>query len=615
MKIEANFESEQFNKVRVKGRTNPLTGNIADNQAVFDAFPEALREKIASLITELNNALSNVDNTADVDKPLSNDGINKLEELKSELKDLISQSVADLVGEAPETLDTLEEISKALGDNKNAATEMLRLIGGKVDKVAGKGLSTNDFTNEDKTKLDELNNYDDTAIKDELKKYADDKAAEIVNSSPEALDTLKELAEALGNDANFAANVLNILKNKVDKEDGKKLSTEDFTTAEKEKLAGLENYKLPSDVVQDAKYVHTDNNYTTAEKEKLAGLENYDDTDIKNNKADIDEMNLKLYGTTDVHILTDDDVWIVGGILEAQKRPIIEHDVVIIPYGVRNIYPKYPDYDDDSGNVFYPDGTYPIYIKAKKIIFPSTLVNIYGCIDYYNNAFDMFIVGECILNEGIEIINLVNGTSASGATFGKVTIPQTLKTFAVWDYHQDIVIPSNVDKFSFWAAYELEFNLYVYNPDFDFSSFEVGQVFSSDVYETDGVVYGYAGSTAEAFAKEHGYTFVNIGSDCTPFIYPLNTAEATILANEYYTFTGISSLTVTLDTASTTKLDEFMFSFETPSDVSAFSFGVLTDEAVEIKWIKEPNLKPDYIYEVSVVNGVGVIAGTAKEVA
>lgn len=32
--------------------------------------------------------------------------------------------------------------------------------------------------------------------------------------------------------------------------------------------------------VQDANYVHTDNNYTTAEKTKLAGLENYDDTVI-----------------------------------------------------------------------------------------------------------------------------------------------------------------------------------------------------------------------------------------------------------------------------------------------------------------------------------------------
>lgn len=37
-------------------------------------------------------------------------------------------------------------------------------ISGKVDKVSGKGLSTNDYTDEDKAKLDSLQNYDDSGI-------------------------------------------------------------------------------------------------------------------------------------------------------------------------------------------------------------------------------------------------------------------------------------------------------------------------------------------------------------------------------------------------------------------------------------------------------------------
>ncbi|MDE5854432.1 MAG: hypothetical protein K2H19_05155, partial [Ruminococcus sp.] len=51
----------------------------------------------------------------------------------------------------------------------------------KVDKVSGKGLSTNDFTNALKTKLDSLENYDDTQIKSEIstlsnKKYLDEQS-------------------------------------------------------------------------------------------------------------------------------------------------------------------------------------------------------------------------------------------------------------------------------------------------------------------------------------------------------------------------------------------------------------------------------------------------------
>lgn len=38
----------------------------------------------------------------------------------------------------------------------------------KVDKVLGKGLSTNDFTSAEKTKLAGLVNYDDTAIKKQI---------------------------------------------------------------------------------------------------------------------------------------------------------------------------------------------------------------------------------------------------------------------------------------------------------------------------------------------------------------------------------------------------------------------------------------------------------------
>lgn len=49
-------------------------------------------------------------------------------------------------------------------DNKYDDTELRELIDGKVDKVTGKGLSTNDYTNEEKTKLAGLENYDDNAL-------------------------------------------------------------------------------------------------------------------------------------------------------------------------------------------------------------------------------------------------------------------------------------------------------------------------------------------------------------------------------------------------------------------------------------------------------------------
>lgn len=75
----------------------------------------------------------------------------------------VKKLIANLVNGAPETLDTLKEIADALGENDDAVQALNAAIGNKVDKVAGKGLSTNDFTTAEKNKLagiaNNANNY------------------------------------------------------------------------------------------------------------------------------------------------------------------------------------------------------------------------------------------------------------------------------------------------------------------------------------------------------------------------------------------------------------------------------------------------------------------------
>lgn len=53
-------------------------------------------------------------------------------------------------------------------------TQVDSLLGDKVDKVTGKGLSTEDYTTAEKTKLAGLSNYDDTALKARVKTIEDD---------------------------------------------------------------------------------------------------------------------------------------------------------------------------------------------------------------------------------------------------------------------------------------------------------------------------------------------------------------------------------------------------------------------------------------------------------
>ena len=61
-----------------------------------------------------------------------------------------------LMQDAPDTYDTLKEIGDYITTHQTEYEALLAISGNKVDKVPGKGLSTEDFTTELKTKLTEL---------------------------------------------------------------------------------------------------------------------------------------------------------------------------------------------------------------------------------------------------------------------------------------------------------------------------------------------------------------------------------------------------------------------------------------------------------------------------
>lgn len=90
------------------------------------------------------------------------------------------------------------------------------LLDTKVDVVEGKQLSTEDYTTAEKTKLSGI------------------EAGAEVN----IIETVKVNGEALSPDGSKAVNV--DISGKVDKEAGKGLSTNDYTTADKTKLSGIE---------------------------------------------------------------------------------------------------------------------------------------------------------------------------------------------------------------------------------------------------------------------------------------------------------------------------------------------------------------------------------------
>lgn len=70
------------------------------------------------------------------------------------IKEYVDNKISALVGSAPEAYNTLQEIAEWIENHQDLYDALLTTVGNKVDKEDGKGLSTNDFTNEYKEKVD-----------------------------------------------------------------------------------------------------------------------------------------------------------------------------------------------------------------------------------------------------------------------------------------------------------------------------------------------------------------------------------------------------------------------------------------------------------------------------
>ena len=147
-----------------------------------------------------------------------------------------SELTEEEYAEAPiNAANAANEAAKAANDAVNKVGDIDKLLAQKVDKEEGKGLSTNDYTDQEKEKLAGLSNYDDTEIRKELsdkvskkelteaaagalaeaKSYTDTKTTELWNNVSDVFDATSE--ELNSNISGGDAQTLTEAKNYTDK--------------------------------------------------------------------------------------------------------------------------------------------------------------------------------------------------------------------------------------------------------------------------------------------------------------------------------------------------------------------------------------------------------------
>ena len=208
----------------VTGSLDELREKVTNNTTAIQIEVERAKAAEQVLKDSLTTAMENhKDDLVAISKDINDEAQSRLQE-DTKLQNNIDTETLNRT-----QADTLLEnkITQEVSDRVQAVEN---LNNRKVDKVDGKELSSNDFTDLLKAKLDNIQEFANYITKvSQLENDSNYQNAEqveaaiqkIIGSAPGVLDTLEEIAKALGDDPNFATTITNKLtelKGIIDKE-------------------------------------------------------------------------------------------------------------------------------------------------------------------------------------------------------------------------------------------------------------------------------------------------------------------------------------------------------------------------------------------------------------
>ena len=191
-----------------------INQEVADRKAADAALETKLQNQIDANNTELSNKLNKEITDRQLEASELRTGLITETSERKTADQILQHSIDDITQKVEDNSDSAKEglaQEKAAREAADAALEDK-----KVDKVSGMGLSHNDYTDAEKNKLDgiqdganlvtkvsELQNDSGFVTEADVNQAIND----LIGAAPEALDTLKELADALGDDPDFAGTI------------------------------------------------------------------------------------------------------------------------------------------------------------------------------------------------------------------------------------------------------------------------------------------------------------------------------------------------------------------------------------------------------------------------
>lgn len=210
--VETNTKDISTLKVNVNTNANNINANnvsITNNSKLINNNTTKINENtnnISQLITKVNN------NSKDISSNMTtiNNTVNRINELE--------ESIADIDHSDYATIDSVNELRDKVTENtKNVGT-----INSKIESLEKNMTGLEEHNHDDKYYTEsEVDSKLSTTLED-AKEYADTQITNLIDSAPDAMNTLNELAEAINDHQDvyeaYVTQMSNNLNNKADKE-------------------------------------------------------------------------------------------------------------------------------------------------------------------------------------------------------------------------------------------------------------------------------------------------------------------------------------------------------------------------------------------------------------
>lgn len=224
---EKGVYTDKYTKTEIDKKTTTLTNSISSEASRAKAAEQAINDKI-----------TNIDNTADTDKPVSTAQQTAIDEAYANSNAYTDQKIADLIGGASSTMDTLKEVEDAMKSSSNVVEALEKAIGNKADQAELDGHLNNvdiHVTTDDKAAWNDSNSKKHTHSN---KSVLDGITSALITAWNNAVEHINDTVKHITNDERI---LWNTVSNKVDKIKGKDLSSNDFTNTLKTKLDNIED--------------------------------------------------------------------------------------------------------------------------------------------------------------------------------------------------------------------------------------------------------------------------------------------------------------------------------------------------------------------------------------